>query len=476
MIWRPAYHRRIAQAADAVTTAFSFLLGYLVWNRLRLDFPAVFGREIDLTGDHFWLVAAVSVASVVVLSKMNAYAYQRFTSLGNEIKMVLKTGLIGTLLVFAAIFVLRVGYIARTYVFIFFISNVICLMLEKVLMFKVAKKIRESGRNRKKIIVLGNGTMAYGFVRIAEANLGWGLDIIGIVTLANGTEHREEIHGKPLLGRASEIQDVLHKHQVDEVIICASSNELGQVEAVLDVCEREGVQVRLNSDFFVRLAKKVSMDSIYGLPIISFVNVPDNEWALYAKRAMDFLIALIALVILAPAFFLIVLLIKLTSPGPIFYRWNVIGFNKKAFTSWKFRTMVVNADELKEQLVDRNEMSGPVFKIRDDPRITPVGKILRKYSLDELPQLFSVLKGDMSLVGPRPAGPHELTRYESWQRRKLSIKPGITCLWQASGRNNIRDFSEWCMLDLQYIDNWSLWLDIKILFKTATSVIRGTGC
>jgi exopolysaccharide biosynthesis polyprenyl glycosylphosphotransferase len=476
MIWRPAYHRRIAQAADALTTAFSFVLAYLVWNRLRIVFPAAFGNQIDFAVGHMWLVAGISVASVVILSKMNAYAYQRFTSLRNEIKMVLKTGLIGTLLVFAAIFVLRMGYIARTYVFIFFISNVICLMLEKVLMFKVAKKIRERGRNRKKVIVVGNGVMAYGFVGIAEANLGWGLDIIGIVTLPNGTEHLKEVHGKPVLGRASEIENVLHKYQVDEVMICASANELDQVEAVLDVCEREGVQVRLNSDFFVRLAKKVSMDNIYGLPIISFVNVPDDEWALYAKRTLDFLVALIALVILAPAFLLIALLIKLTSPGPIVYRWNVVGFNKKPFTSWKFRTMVVNADELKEQLVDRNEMSGPVFKIKDDPRITPIGKILRKYSLDELPQLLSALKGDMSLVGPRPAGPHELTRYESWQRRKLSMKPGITCLWQASGRNNISDFTEWCMLDLQYIDNWSLWLDFKILVRTAASVIRGTGC
>jgi len=388
---------------------------------------------------------------------------------------VLKVSLIGTLAIFAVIFVLRVGYIARTYVCIFFVSNALCLMLEKIVIFRVAKKFRERGRNRKRVIVVGNGATAHKFVRTTEANLGWGLDIVGMVALIS-KEYLEEFQGKPLLGDASAMEDILHNHQVDEVIICASAKELGHTEAVFDVCEREGVQVRLNSDFFGRLAKGVSVDNVYGLPIISFTTVPDNEWLLYAKRLIDIVVSFIALLILAPALLSIALLIKLTSPGPVFYRWNVIGFNKKPFASWKFRTMIVNADEIKGQLMQHNEMSGPVFKIKDDPRITSIGKILRKYSLDELPQLWSVLKGDMSLVGPRPVGPHELVLYQSWQRRKLSIKPGITCLWQASGRNSISDFDEWCMLDLQYIDNWSLRLDFKILLETVRAVLRGTGC
>jgi exopolysaccharide biosynthesis polyprenyl glycosylphosphotransferase len=475
MLWRPTYHRRIAQLVDAFTTAFSFVLAYVAWNWLRVSSRGAFGSEIHLTSDLYWIAAGFCAVWVIVFSKMNAYTYQRFTSLRHEIVIVLKASLIGTLAIFFAIFALRVGYIARTYVCIFFMSNATCLMLEKIVIFRVAKKFREKGRNRKRVIVVGNGVTAHNFVKTTEANLGWGLDIVGVVAF-NGKERPEEFYGKPLLGDASAMEDILHNHHVDEVVICASAKELGQTEVVFNVCEREGVQVRLNSDFFGRLAKRVSVDNVYGLPIISFTTVPDNEWLLYTKRLVDIVVSFIALIIFAPALLLIAVLIKLTSPGPVFYRWNVIGFNKKPFASWKFRTMVVDADEIKGQLMERNEMSGPVFKIKDDPRITSIGKILRKYSLDELPQLWSVLKGDMSLVGPRPAGPHELVLYQSWQRRKLSIKPGITCLWQASGRNDICDFNEWCVLDLQYIDNWSLLLDFKILLQTVRAVLRGTGC
>ena len=176
-----------------------------------------------------------------------------------------------------------------------------------------------------------------------------------------------------------------------------------------------------------------------------------------------------------PLFCIIALIIKITSIGPIFYEWNVVGLNRKPIRSWKFRTMITNADELKYELLCKNEMMGPVFKIDNDPRITKVGRILRKYSLDELPQLFSVLKGDMSLVGPRPPLQSEYDEFNDWHRRKISVKPGMTCLWQISGRNNINSFDEWARLDLYYIDNWSLSLDVVILFKTIGAVLRGTG-
>jgi lipopolysaccharide/colanic/teichoic acid biosynthesis glycosyltransferase len=198
-------------------------------------------------------------------------------------------------------------------------------------------------------------------------------------------------------------------------------------------------------------------------------------WKRAIKRTTDLLIAGLLLVILSPLMTVIALVIRSSSPGPILYRWRVVGKNGKAFTGYKFRTMVRDADRMKEDLIDQNEMDGPVFKLINDPRITWLGRSLRKYSLDELPQLWSILTGDMSLVGPRPALPEEYRRYQLWQMRRLSVTPGLTCLWQVQGRNAIRSFGDWARLDLRYIDHWSLGLDAKILLQTVLVVLRGTG-
>jgi exopolysaccharide biosynthesis polyprenyl glycosylphosphotransferase len=475
MLWRPTYHRRIAQLADALTTAFSFFVAYFVWSWAKLVFPWVpLGREIDITSDLLWKIVMFSIIWVIILTKLDAYTYQRFTSLRREMKLIGKASVIGTLILFAMGFVLRFSYVPRSYIGIFSIITFLSLAGEKIIFFNIAKKIRKRGKNRKRVLVVGNGMRSQNLIEAVERNLEWGLDIIGLVA-EDASPYGDEFYGKRILGTYEEFEKILHQHSVDEVIICASGSELNQVEKVLETCEREGVQIRINSDFFGRLAKKVTIDQVYGLPIISIINIPASEWSLFLKRFIDILVSGMLLIIVSPFFLMIAILVKLTSEGPVFYEWNVVGFNKRVFRSWKFRTMVINADEVKERLTHLNEMKGPVFKIKNDPRITKAGRFLRKFSLDELPQLWTVFKGDMSLVGPRPAGPHELARYESWHRRKLSIKPGITCLWQANGRNKIKDFNEWVKMDLQYIDNWSLWLDMKILLKTIPTVFRGTG-
>ena len=197
--------------------------------------------------------------------------------------------------------------------------------------------------------------------------------------------------------------------------------------------------------------------------------------SLVVKRLVDIVGSGSLFLATSPLLGSITLAVKLSTPGPVFYRWQVVGQGGHPFTGYKFRTMVVNADELKAQLAAANEMTGPVFKMRDDPRITPIGRFLRKYSLDELPQLWSVVKGDMSLVGPRPPLQTEYAQFTDWQKQKLSVKPGMTCLWQVFGRNDIRDFDEWVRLDLDYIRNWSLWLDLKILVETIPAVIRARG-
>lgn len=198
-------------------------------------------------------------------------------------------------------------------------------------------------------------------------------------------------------------------------------------------------------------------------------------WQVGVKRALDVTVAAAGLLALSPMLAAIAALVQLDSPGPVFYRWRVVGQGGRPFTGYKFRTMVVNADELKPVLLAQNEMQGPVFKLKDDPRVTPLGRVLRKFSLDELPQLWSVLRGDMSLVGPRPPLQTEYAAFTAYQKQKLAVKPGITCLWQISGRNEIRDLDDWVRMDLEYIGSWSLWLDLKILLLTIPVIVRGTG-
>jgi len=224
-----------------------------------------------------------------------------------------------------------------------------------------------------------------------------------------------------------------------------------------------------------RLAR-ASLDELFGHPLLVFRTAPETSWQSLTKMLMDFFGALVLLLVFAIPMLAIALLIKLTSPGPALFRQQRSGLNGAPFTLYKFRTMVTNAEQFKHELEAMNEMRGPVFKVTNDPRITGIGKWLRRYSLDELPQLFNVLRGEMSLVGPRPLPVDEVKRFNDLaHRRRLSVKPGITCLWQISGRNQITDFKEWVRLDLEYIDNWSLWLDLKILLRTVPAVFGATG-
>jgi len=473
MIWRPASHRRLAQLADFLTTAASFVLVYLLWDWLRVFLRVA--RPIPIGPDTSLIIIGLSLVWVIIFSKLNAYSYRRFTSVQTELKIVAQTTLLGVLAFFGAFFFFRFGYVSRLYIAVFAVVNFSLLAIEKCALIQVAKALRKKQKTQHRTVIVGTGDRAERFVTTVKSHFPWGLDIIGFVAEGAGGHAERDVYGYRVLGSSPDIETILHAHQVDEVIVCVSGKGLDQIRNVLECCDREGVQVRLYSDFFGETAKRVRVDHIYGLPIISFVTTPQGEFRLYLKRLLDILVSGAALVLLSPLLLAIAVLIKLTSPGPVFYRWNVIGLNKKPFSSWKFRTMVPGADDLKPRLSESNIMSGPVFKMKEDPRVTKLGRFLRKYSLDELPQLWSVLIGDMSLVGPRPAGPEELARYESWHRRKLSIRPGVTCLWQISGRNAISDFDEWVRLDLRYIENWSLWLDLKILVKTVSVVIKGTG-
>lgn len=300
---------------------------------------------------------------------------------------------------------------------------------------------------------------------------------------------REEIRRRPESGveiiREMDLKDtpqedflkMLHDYAVNGVILSTRHTHFDRAEMVVNACELEGVEAWLVADFFNTSISSTSLDDFYGRPVLVFRSTPEASWQSVIKQVVDFGGALAMLLIVGPFVMLpAAILIKLTSKGPIFFKQQRSGLNGSPFTIYKFRTMGTNAEQVKHELAAMNEMTGPVFKIAKDPRITPLGKWLRKFSIDELPQLFNVLRGEMSLVGPRPLPVDETKRINDFaHRRRLSVRPGLTCLWQVSGRNEINDFSDWVRLDLEYIDNWSLWLDFKILLRTIPAVFAGSG-
>ena len=277
-----------------------------------------------------------------------------------------------------------------------------------------------------------------------------------------------------ILGGLHDLKRIVEERVVDDVIFAVPVAESLACEREIGWCEEVGVTVHLRVDLVKTLFARMSPSDLDGTPMLTISATPRQPVALLVKRSLDLLGAAVALVVLAPVLGATAVLIKATSRGPILFRQTRVGLNGRTFTLFKFRSMYRDAEARRAALADRNEMSGPVFKIKDDPRITPVGKWIRRFSIDELPQLWNVLRGDMSLVGPRPPIPEEVRKYERWQRRRLSMKPGITCLWQVSGRNGI-DFEDWMKLDLAYIDTWSLRLDAVILLRTVPVVLTARG-
>jgi exopolysaccharide biosynthesis polyprenyl glycosylphosphotransferase len=273
-----------------------------------------------------------------------------------------------------------------------------------------------------------------------------------------------------------QLNTIIANKTVDEVLVSLPIDKYGPlVQAIVHQCEEQGIIVRVRTEMSTLRIARSYVDDLHGVPIVTIQSGPQDGWQLFAKRLIDIVASTVLLLVLAPLFIAVVLFIKWDSPGPVFFGQERVGFNKRRFRMLKFRTMINGSDQQQCSLEHLNEAQGPVFKIKNDPRITRVGAFLRRYSIDELPQLVNVLKGEMSLVGPRPLPVRDVERIDTqWHKRRFSIKPGITCLWQVNGRSNI-GFNEWVRMDLDYIDTWSLGLDLLILVKTIPAVFRGPG-
>lgn len=462
---------RVLLLADLVTTAFSFLLTFPLRSLLIKIYP--FGGGISFA-EYLPLLIPIAVVWTILFQFQHSTLNWRYTSFKNEIGRTLKTVIWGEILLLVLLYSFRVYHLSRTFLWLFGLVNGIALLLQKYCLLLLLEYLRAKGINRRKVLIVGDGDGSRRMVDSIQKFSDWGLDIVGFLD-GNGHEVGSDYKGAKILGKLEHLPEVLHNHYIDEVIFALPLSKLEQARNLLHLCATEGVQTRIVSDFYGGLIANTEVELVHGLPIITYSPSPRREFSLLVKRMMDIIFSAAALILLSPLFLLIAIAIRLSSPGPIFYRWHVVGLNKRKFVSYKFRTMVVNADEIKKKLLAMNEMKGVVFKMKNDPRVTKVGRFLRKFSLDELPQLVSVLKGDMSLVGPRPPLVTEVPEFKNWHRRKLSVKPGITCLWQCSGRNQIKDFDDWVKMDLKYIDEWSLWLDVKILLKTIPAVITGRG-
>jgi exopolysaccharide biosynthesis polyprenyl glycosylphosphotransferase len=352
--------------------------------------------------------------------------------------------------------------IARSVIILFAgISFALVFMKEELLRLWLRSSLAQAQLKRKLILV---GT-AEETSRLQAGLLGGPQEGMTVVAQVNINEAPVE-----------QLVELLHEHSVNGVILTGAHTYFGQIEQTIEVCEREGVEVWLLADFFKTQISRVSVDDFYGRPMLVFRSAPETSWQGLAKQVIDVVGAFVALLVLATPMLVVALLIRLTSPGPVLFRQRRSGLNGEPFVMLKFRSMRSDAEQLKHELEALNEMSGPVFKLSQDPRITPVGRFLRRYSIDEWPQLINVLRGEMSLVGPRPLPVDEVKRFDDLaHRRRLSVKPGLTCLWQISGRSEVRDFKEWVRLDLEYIDHWSLWLDLRILLQTIPVVLKGTG-
>ncbi|MFT3737354.1 MAG: sugar transferase [Breznakibacter sp.] len=355
----------------------------------------------------------------------------------------------------------------------FIVLNTLVTFLAKVFIYSAMKRFRRQGLNSRSVLIVGDRS-AVPLIRQIIKLKEWGYRIYAIVgEERNFTGFADAL---PILSTENvDINKLIAEKAIDELIYCVEKPDITEMESLLFGCGEVGVIFRMYSPFFNMLTNKMHVHYFNTTALLTFSNTPQDFLALRAKRITDFLSSLFAIVFLSPLFVTVAIMIKVTSKGPVFFKQKRVGLRGRKFWVYKFRTMVVNAENLKEKLMDKNEMDGPVFKITNDPRITGVGRFLRKTSLDELPQFFNVFLGDMSIVGPRPPIPQEVKEYERWQLRRLSMKPGITCIWQISPSRNDISFEEWMKMDLEYIDNWSLKLDFVIILKTIRTMLRADG-
>jgi len=456
--------RALLMGADALL-AVVLLVGLSLW-RFGPDW-AVWWRQIVPIPEGLLVIYAGGW--VVALAMNGLYRPRARWSIRRETVDVLRSTAAMALVTLSVLFIFRMPDVSRAFLLILFPTQAAATVAGRVVLRLVMERRRRQGKNQRYVLVLGAGPRAQAFAAKLEEHRELGLRVQGF--LDDSTEF-ELPGGWRHLGALDQLESILHSQVVDEVAICLPFSQWTLIDAITQLCEEEGKIVRIPMDVLDRAVTAGRMEDLDGTPVFSLVSGPDRTLALATKRTVDLVASLVGVLALSPVLLAIALLIRLHDGGPVFFRQRRVGLHGRPFDVIKFRSMRPDAEAHQAELAHLNEVHGRAFKLTNDPRITRIGRFLRRTSLDELPQLINVIRGEMSLVGPRPPLPHEVDGYDLWHRRRLSMKPGITGLWQVRGRRNA-DFDTWVEADLEYIDRWSLWLDLKILFRTIPAALDG---
>ncbi len=454
--------------SDILLTGLAFEAAY----RIRIVLPLE--REFFIVAPVKALLLGFVVLSWVFLG-VSLGIYQRLETASPRLVLrdVFRQSFAGGIALVIFEYMLRLD-LSRPFLALFVLLSGLFLCLFRLNAGRLARRLRREFGGPHYVMIAGVEEPARRLAEMVEQSRDLGVRLIGF--LANGENRPGSIRigAEYPVHSYAELDALLSRHVIDEILFAVDSSQLAELEEVFLFCDEEGVRTRVLVDFFPHVNSDLYLDRIGSTPLLTFSAAPHDEIRLLVKRLTDVILAGAALLAAAPLMALIAAAIRLTSPGPAIFRQVRCGLNGRRFVFYKFRSMCENAEQLKPALAHLNARDSVVFKIPNDPRLTPIGKLLRKFSIDEWPQLWNVLKGDMSLVGPRPAVPGEVEQYKRWQRRRLRMRPGLTCLWAVAGRDTL-DFETWMRLDMEYIDTWSLALDWKIILRTIPRVLTGKG-
>lgn len=463
---------------DVCLTAAAFIAAYYIKKYLLPDPLAGLSTEPN----YYLLLFLCIIIWYSVFAFSGVYRPYRKRAFAWIAIDVAKSVAISLLVLVVVLFFLKQQAVSRIFIGIFIVLDLLLLIGSKWILYRVLAYIRKKGYNFRNVLIVGCGKKARDLAgRIANRSE-IGYRVLGCLSTKEAGYAPDAAKSLPVLGNIRDIQDVLTVHVVDELIIVDPLRKIPDIARFIYEAEQMGVSVHIMPEWglsrigFEPRIGNLRFETVFGQPALTLTTTPYHQSEIYLKNLFDVVLSLFGLVLCALPFLVIAVAVKLSSKGPVFFRQERVGKNGRRFVLYKFRTMVDDAYQMQESLLASNESDGPVFKIRKDPRVVPfVGTFLRKTSLDELPQLINVLKGEMSIVGPRPPLPEEIKEYDIIQRRRLSMKPGITCIWQSSSSRNDVCFNDWVNMDLEYIDNWSLGLDFRILWKTIGVLLRGEG-